>query len=93
MSRFENPSPEEHLKYILWKLGQEHARLVVKDGVMNVKDDTYGSIAWREYEMNQQAMQFIGQQLKDMGIDPFGPPPRGTFCPSCRGHHGTLSND
>lgn len=87
MSRFKVPSREEFLKYLFWKLGQEHARLVVKDGVMNVKDGTYGSEAWREYEMNQQTLQFVARELEALGLDPMGPPPRGTFIPSCRGHN------
>ena len=77
-------SREECLRYILWKLGEEHARLVVKPQVSGHELRDLKSDEYKEYETNQAASSFVWQELLDIDIDPLSPPPTGTLIPGRR---------
>jgi hypothetical protein len=76
---------EHMLRYIMWKLGEEHARLVVKPQVNGFKGPDLDSVEWLEYRTNQDALWFVGEELKKIGVDWITPPASGTLINRCVG--------
>jgi hypothetical protein len=70
---------EHMLRYIMWKLGNEHARLVVKPEVCRHDGPDFDSAEWLEYRTNQDALWFCGEDLKKIGVDWVTPPASGTL--------------